>query len=166
MRVKNEPNSDIERIAIGSDHVGYKLKEDIKAYLAELGVECQDFGAYSEDRTDYPRFAEQVARSVASGEAERGILICATGVGMSIAANKIVGVRAVVCSEPYTASLSRQHNDTNVLAFGARVVGAGMARMIVEAWLNGSYERGRHAPRLEMIAQLEEERQKQKGARV
>lgn len=152
----------INRIAIGSDHIGYDLKEEIKAYLSELGIECQDFGTYSKDRTDYPRFAGQVARSVASGEAEGGILICATGVGMAIAANKVVGVRAVVCSEPYSASLSRQHNDTNVLTFGARIVGSGLARMIVEAWLSARFEGGRHAPRLTMIAELEAENRSRK----
>jgi ribose 5-phosphate isomerase B len=147
-----------KKIAIGSDHVGYDLKEDVRAYLAELGIECQDFGAFSRDRTDYPLFARQVARQVASGNADLGILICGTGVGMAIAANKIRGIRAVSCSEPYSAALSRQHNDTNILAFGARVVGTGLARMIVEAWLNASFEGGRHASRVELIREIESQR--------
>jgi ribose 5-phosphate isomerase B len=151
-----------KRVALGSDHVGYELKEAIKAYLTALGVECPDFGTDSKDRTDYPRFAEQVAQSVVSGKAERGILICGTGVGMSIAANKLPGIRAVVCSEAYSAVLSREHNDTNVLALGARVVGPGLARTIVEAWLRASYEGGRHARRLEMIAELETKRAESK----
>ena len=143
------------RIAIGSDHVGFDLKEAIKGLLEELGFEWDDFGTSTHDRTDYPLFAEKVAQAVVSGAAERGILICGTGVGMSIAANKIHGIRAVVCSEPYSARLSREHNNTNILALGARVVGLGLARTIVEAWLAGEYEGGRHAGRLEMISQLE-----------
>lgn len=147
-----------QKIAIGSDHVGYELKEDVRDYLEEIGIECQDFGAFSKDRTDYPLFARQVARYVASGKADLGILICGTGVGMAIAANKIRGIRAVSCSEPYSAALSRQHNDTNVLAFGSRVVGTGLARMIVEAWLNASFEGGRHAHRVNLIEQIESEK--------
>jgi ribose 5-phosphate isomerase B len=154
----DQGNKQPKKIAIGSDHVGYDLKEDVRAYLSELGVECEDFGAYSRERTDYPLFARQVARYVASGKADLGILICGTGVGMAIAANKIRGIRAVSCSEPYSAALSRQHNDTNVLAFGARVVGTGLARMIVEAWLKASFEGGRHARRVELIKQIESEK--------
>ena len=155
----NNDNNFPKKIAIGSDHVGYDLKEDVRAYLAELEIECQDFGAFSKERTDYPLFARQVARYVASGEADLGILICGTGVGMAIAANKIRGIRAVSCSEPYSAALSRQHNNTNILAFGARVVGTGLARMIVEAWLKAAYEGGRHSRRVEMITQIETEKQ-------
>jgi ribose 5-phosphate isomerase B len=147
-----------KRIAIGSDHVGYPLKEEIKGYLGELGYACQDFGAYATERTDYPLFAREVTSAVASGQAELGILICGTGVGMAITANKVRGIRAVVCSEPYSAMLSRQHNNTNILAMGSRVVGPELARMIVKAWLDAEYEAGRHAKRLEMISQLEEER--------
>jgi ribose 5-phosphate isomerase B len=147
-----------KRIAIGSDHVGYPLKEEIKGYLGELGYACQDFGAYATERTDYPLFANEVTSAVASGQAELGILICGTGVGMAITANKVRGIRAVVCSEPYSAMLSRQHNNTNILAMGSRVVGPELARMIVKAWLDAEYEGGRHAKRLEMISQLEEER--------
>lgn len=145
-------------LALGADHIGYDLKEAIKADLAQRGVPFHDYGAHSRDRTDYPRFAEAVARAVQTGAAAGGVLICGTGVGMAIAANKLPGIRAVNCSEPYTAALSRQHNDSNVLTLGAQVVGPGLARLIVAAWLEAEYEGGRHAPRLAMIAQLERER--------
>jgi ribose 5-phosphate isomerase B len=144
-----------KRVAIGSDHVGYPLKEEIKRYLDELGYSYQDFGAQSVERTDYPLFAKDVTASVTSNQADLGILICGTGVGMSIAANKVKGIRAVVCSEPYSAMLSRQHNNTNVLALGARVIGLELARMIVKAWLEAEFEGGRHAARVEMISQIE-----------
>lgn len=146
------------RIAIGSDHVGYPLKDEIKKYLDELGYTYQDFGAYSVDRTDYPLFAKDVTSAISAGQADLGILICGTGVGMSITANKVKGIRAVVCSEPYSAMLSRQHNNTNVLALGSRVIGPELARMIVEAWLEAEFEGGRHASRVEMISQIEAER--------
>ena len=146
------------RIAIGSDHVGYPLKEEIKKYLDELGYPCQDVGAHSTERTDYPLFARDVTEAVSSNQADLGILICGTGVGMSITANKVRGIRAVVCSEPYSAMLSRQHNDTNVLALGSRVIGPELARMIVKSWLEAEFEGGRHASRLEIISQIEEER--------
>lgn len=147
-----------KRIAIGSDHVGYPLKEEIKAYLEEIGYACQDFGTHSAERTDYPLFAREVTFAISSNQADLGILICGTGVGMSITANKVKGIRAVVCSEPYSAMLSRQHNNTNVLAIGSRVVGPELARMIVKAWLDAEFEGGRHASRLEIISQLEAER--------
>jgi ribose 5-phosphate isomerase B len=147
-----------KKIAIGSDHVGYPLKEEIKNYLNELGYAYQDFGAHSVERTDYPLFAKDVTSAVASSQADLGILICGTGVGMSITANKVRGIRAVVCSEPYSAMLSRQHNNTNVLALGSRVIGPELARMIVKAWLEAEVEGGRHANRVEMISQIEAER--------
>ena len=147
-----------KRIAIGSDHIGYPLKEDIKKYLVELGYSYEDFGTNSSERTDYPLFAKQVTSAVTSQQADLGILICGTGVGMSITANKVKGIRAVVCSEPYSALLSRQHNNTNVLTLGARVVGLEVAKMIVKAWLEAEFEGGRHAARLEIISQIESER--------
>ncbi len=147
-----------KRIAIGSDHIGYPLKEEIKKYLDELGYAYQDFGTHSSERTDYPLFARDVTSAISSGLADLGILICGTGVGMSITANKVRGIRAVVCSEPYSAMLSRQHNNTNVLALGARVIGLELARMIVKAWLDAEFEGGRHGNRLEMISQIEAER--------
>lgn len=146
----------MEKIAIGSDHVGYELKGIIIDHLHELGYEVTDFGHDSSERTDYPKYGKIVAEHVASGEYDKGILICGTGVGISISANKVKGIRAVCCSEPYSAKLSRQHNNTNVLAFGARVVGSDLAKMIVDEWLAGEYEGGRHAKRVEMLAEMEE----------
>ena len=159
----NNHQNGSKRIAIGSDHVGYSLKEEIKKYLDELGYACQDFGAHSAERTDYPLFAKDVTSAISSNQAELGILICGTGVGMSITANKVKGIRAVVCSEPYSAMLSRQHNDTNVLALGSRVIGPELARMIVKAWLEAEYEGGRHAARVDMISRIEEERWKKES---
>lgn len=141
----------MKRIAIGCDHVGFELKLHVIDHLKRRGVDVTDFGTHSEERTDYPVFAKDVARSVVSGECDGGILICGTGVGISIAANKVSGIRAVVCSEPYSALLSREHNDTNVLAFGSRVVGEDLAKMIVDAWLSGEYEGGRHQRRIDML---------------
>ena len=138
-------------IAIGCDHVGFELKTHIIDHLQKQGHSIKDFGAHSTERTDYPIFGKAVANSVANQECEKGILICGTGVGISIAANKVHGIRAVVCSEPYSALLSRQHNDTNILAFGARVVGRDLAIMIVDAWLSGEFEGGRHQNRINII---------------
>jgi ribose 5-phosphate isomerase B len=151
-------NNQTKQIAIGSDHVGYPLKEEMKKYLGELGYATRDFGAHSTQRTDYPLFAKDVTSAVSSRQADLGILICGTGVGMAITANKVRGIRAVVCSEPYSAMLSRLHNNTNVLAIGSRVVGPELARMIVKAWLEAEFEGGRHAARLDLISQIEEER--------
>ena len=126
----------MKKIAFGCDHVGIILKDDILAHLRQRGIDVVDKGAWSTERTDYPRYASAVAQAVSAGEVDGGILICGTGVGISIAANKHPGIRAVVCSEPYSAQLSRQHNNTNILAFGARVIGLELAKMIVDAWLN------------------------------
>ncbi|HAC0357703.1 TPA_asm: ribose 5-phosphate isomerase B [Listeria monocytogenes] len=145
------------KIAIGNDHVGIELKPVIVAYLQDLGHEVADFGAFSNERTDYPEYGKKVAESVAAGKSDLGILICGSGVGISIAANKVNGIRAVVCSEPYSAKLSREHNNTNILAFGSRVVGAELAKMIVQNWLDAEFEGGRHAKRVEMIARIEDE---------
>src|SRR5215217_5314534 len=154
----NNIGKPLMRIAIGSDHIGYPLKEEIKKYLDELGCPYQDFGTHSAERTDYPLFAREVTSAIALKQADLGILICGTGVGMSITANKVKGIRAVVASEPYSAMLSRQHNDTNVLTLGSRVVGLEVAKMIVKAWLEAEFEGGRHAARLEIISQIESER--------
>lgn len=145
------------RIGIGNDHVAFDLKNEIMEYLRGKGHEVIDYGTSSKERCDYPVYGKAVAESVVSGETERGILICGTGVGISLAANKIRGIRAVVCSEPYSAMLSRQHNNTNILAFGARVVGSELAKMIVDAWLEAEYEGGRHQKRIDMIKEIEEE---------
>ena len=142
-------------IAIASDHGGYALKEHIKAYLAAKGITCQDFGCETPDRCDYPVFGKAAAQAVASGQCEKGIVICTTGIGISISANKVKGIRACVCSEPYTARMSRLHNNCNVLCFGARVVGSELAKMIVDEWLNTSFEGGRHQRRVDMIMDIE-----------
>ena len=142
-------------IAIGSDHAAFALKEEIKAYLIEKGYKVQDFGAFGPERADYCDFGFQVGEAVARGECEKGVLFCGSGVGISISANKVRGIRAVVCSEPYSAKLSREHNDTNILALGARVVGIGLAKVIVDVWLGAEFEGGRHAGRIEKIARYE-----------
>ncbi len=143
------------KIAIGNDHVAVELKNHIKAYLEAKGHTVTDFGAFTAERADYPIFAEKVARSVISGECELGVLICGTGIGISMAANKLDGIRAAVCSEPYSAAMSRSHNNANIVAFGARVIGPATAEAIVDAFLGAEYEGGRHQRRVDMIAALE-----------
>ena len=143
-------------IAIGSDHAGFSLKEEIRQYLEEQGIGYMDCGTFDTKSCDYPVYGEKVARAVASGQAERGIVICGTGIGISMAANKVRGVRCAVCGDCYGAELSRLHNDANVLALGARVTGGGLARKIVEIFLNTEFEGGRHARRVELIGALEE----------
>jgi ribose 5-phosphate isomerase B len=143
------------KIAIGCDHVGIILKPTLIEHLEAKGISVIDKGAHGEQRTDYPLYAKAVADAVVSQEADLGILICGSGIGISIAANKVNGIRAVVCSEPYSAKLSRQHNNTNILAFGSRVIGAELAKMIVDEWLNARFEGDRHQKRVEMIAALE-----------
>ena len=142
------------KLAIGSDHVGFELKPVIIEYLEELGHEVTDFGPYSSERTDYPIYGKKVAEEVAAGNFDWGILICGTGVGISISANKVKSIRAVVCSEPYSARLSKEHNNTNILAFGSRVVGSELAKMIVKEWLDAKFEGGRHSKRIEMLNRI------------
>jgi ribose 5-phosphate isomerase B len=142
-------------IAIGSDHAALEFKNEIKAYLISKGHEIHDFGAFGPERVDYCDFGFSVGEAVARGECEKGLLFCGTGVGISISANKVQGIRAVVCSEPYSAKLSREHNDTNILALGSRVVGIELAKMIVDIWLDTQFEAGRHACRVEKISQYE-----------
>lgn len=144
------------KIAVGSDHVGYELKPTIIEYLKELGYEVKDFGTDSTTRTDYPIYGKKVGEVVASGEYDLGIIMCGTGVGISLAANKVPGIRAVVCSEPYSAKLSRQHNNTNILAFGSRVVGPELAKMIVKEWLDASFIGGRHERRVDELGAIED----------
>ena len=141
---------------IANDHSGIVMKQEITAFLQERGHEVVNFGTDKNESCDYPIYGEKVGRAVASGEVDRGILICGTGLGISLAANKVHGVRAVVCSEPCTARLSRQHNDANVLAFGARIVGLELAKMIVETWLAAEFEGGRHKRRVDMIMEIED----------
>lgn len=143
------------KIAIASDHVGLELKQGIINYFNDIGVEYHDFGTFTSQRCNYPEFALKAALAVTSGEFEKGLLFCGTGVGISIAANKVKGIRCVVCSEPYSASLSRRHNDTNMLAIGSRVVGLDLAIMIVQSWLSEKFEGGRHSVRVEQISQIE-----------
>jgi ribose 5-phosphate isomerase B len=144
-------------IAIGSDHAALQFKEEIKAHLIGDGYEIKDFGTFGKERVDYCDYGFRVGEAVARGECEKGIVCCGTGVGISISANKVRGVRAVVCSEPYSAKLSRQHNDTNVLALGARVIGVELAKMIAEVWLTTEFEGGRHAARVDKIGRYEHE---------
>lgn len=142
-------------IAIGSDHAGFQLKQEIINYLESKGLVYKDFGTYSCDSTDYPEYGEKVGKSVAAGECEKGILVCGTGVGISIAANKVKGVRCAACSETFSAEMSRLHNDANVIAVGARVVGVGLALKIIETFLSTAFEGGRHARRVEKIMDIE-----------
>ncbi len=144
------------KIGIANDHSGIEMKQKITAFLQERGHEVVNFGTDKNESCDYPIYGEKVGRAVAAGEVDRGILICGTGLGISLAANKVHGVRAVVCSEPCTARLSRQHNDANVLAFGARIVGLELAKMIVETWLAAEFEGGRHKRRVDMIMEIED----------
>ena len=139
------------KIAIGSDHGGFHLKEHIKQYLQARDVEVLDFGTFTEESVDYPDIAEKVGRAVAAGEPKRGILICGTGIGISIAANRHPGIRAALCATELQARLSRQHNNANVLCLGARIIGVELAQAIVEAFLDGSFEGGRHQRRIDMI---------------
>ncbi|MDO4604349.1 ribose 5-phosphate isomerase B [Helcococcus sueciensis] len=147
------------KLAIGCDHVALDLKKEIIEYVESLGHEIEDLGPFTDERTDYPIYGQKVAKAVANKEYDRGILICGTGVGISIAANKVKGIRAVCCSEPYSAKLSREHNDSNILAFGARVIGSELAKMIVKEWLDAEYEGGRHQRRIDMLAEIEEKGQ-------
>src|SRR5262249_1990999 len=142
-------------IVLGSDHAGVQLKAAIGQLLRERGLEVEDLGAHDETSCDYPDYAEKVGRAVASGRAERGVLICGTGVGISISANKIAGVRAALCGDTFSARMSREHNDANVLCLGARVVGTGLALDIVTTWLGAEFEGGRHQRRIDKIAALE-----------
>ena len=142
-------------IALASDHTALELKAAIKELLDEMGLEYKDFGTYTPESCDYPIFGARAAKAVASGECDRGIVICGTGVGISLAANKIPGIPCVVCSETYSAELSRMHNDSNMLAFGARVVGPELAKMITKMWLETAFEGGRHQRRVDMLAALD-----------
>jgi len=144
------------RVAIGSDHGGYNLKEEIKNLLTENNIEFQDFGTHSAESVDYPDIAKKVCDVVVSKECERGILICGTGIGIGIAANKIKGIRAALCHDVFSAQMTREHNDANILTMGERVIGPGLARMIVSTWLSTDFIGGRHARRVEKISLLEE----------
>lgn len=143
------------KIVIGNDHTAVEMKREISAYLQEKGYEIVNVGTDETSSCDYPVYGEKVGRAVANGEADLGIAICGTGVGISLAVNKVKGTRCCVCSEPYSAKLSRMHNNSNVLAFGARVIGIEMAKMIVDAWLDAEFEGGRHQRRVDMVMEIE-----------
>ena len=144
------------KIGMACDHGAYTYKEEIKQMLIDEGHEVVDCGCHDTNSVDYPDMAKVCADLVVNKEVDKGIVICGTGVGISLAANKVNGIRCVTCSEPYSALLSRQHNNTNMLAFGARVVGIELAKMIVDAWLSGEYEGGRHQVRIDMLKEIEE----------
>ena len=143
------------KLALGCDHGGYPLMQEVKKHLEEKGIEYTDFGTYSEESCDYPDFAEKAADAVKSGACDFGILVCGTGIGISIAANKIHGIRAALCSDSYSAEMTRRHNNANMLAMGARVIGAGQALKIVDTFLSTDFEGGRHERRIQKITELE-----------
>ncbi|WP_413364744.1 ribose 5-phosphate isomerase B [Lysinibacillus sp. 3P01SB] len=143
------------KIAISSDHGGNNLRREIMALLDELNISYEDFGPTTNDSVDYPDYAKPVAEKVAAGEFDRGILICGTGIGISIAANKVKGVRCALVHDVFSAKATRSHNDSNVLAMGERVIGPGLAREIVMTWLDTEFEGGRHTKRIEKISELE-----------
>ncbi len=143
-------------IAIGADHGGFELKEHIKKHLDELGVEYKDYGTYSEDSVDYPDCAAPVCRAVQNNDADKGILICGTGIGISMAANKHKGIRAALCSDVYSAKMTKVHNNANVICLGGRVIGRELAFMIVDAWLEAEFEGGRHQARIDKIHMIED----------
>ncbi len=142
-------------IAIGSDHGGFSLKQEIMKHLTARGIEFKDYGTYTTDSCDYPVYGEAVAKAVVSGEADKGILICGTGIGISISANKVKGIRAALCGDCFSAEFTRRHNDANILAMGERVVGPGLACKIVDAFLDTEFEGGRHARRVAMLQDIE-----------
>ncbi|MCL2571176.1 MAG: ribose 5-phosphate isomerase B [Defluviitaleaceae bacterium] len=142
------------KIVMGSDHTGFHMKKELAAFITNLGHEVEDVGTYNEEKAEYPTYGQAAAKKVADNKADRAILICGTGFGISLAANSVRGVRCVNCTEPYTALLSRLHNNANALAIGARVIGIELAKMIVETWLNAEFEGGRHATRVDMITAM------------
>ena len=147
------------KIGIGNDHAGVEMKKEIMAFLEAKGHEVVNYGTDSTESYPYPVAGYTVGKAVANGEVDCAVLICGTGIGISLAANKVHGVRAAVCSEPYSARLSKQHNNANIICFGARVIGTDMAKMIVEEWLNAEHMGGRHQQRVDMITEIEETQQ-------
>jgi RpiB/LacA/LacB family sugar-phosphate isomerase len=153
----------MEKIAIASDHAGKELKDDIKVFLREMGYEPLDMGADGEESVDYPDYGFPVAEKVSSGEIGKAVLICATGIGMSIVANKFAGVRAALASDTYTAQMAKEHNDANILVVGGRMIAKPLAREMVRIWLTTKFAAGRHQRRLDKIREIEEGRLKGKG---
>ncbi|MEE0780265.1 MAG: ribose 5-phosphate isomerase B [Sellimonas sp.] len=143
------------KIGIANDHASVEMKQQVVAYLKEKGYDVVNYGTDSTESCDYPVYGEKIGHAVVSGEVDFGIAICGTGLGISLAANKVHGIRAAVCSEPYTARLSRQHNDANILAFGSRVIGIELAKMIIDEFLGAEFEGGRHQRRVDMIMDVE-----------
>ena len=143
-------------VALGADHAGWELKESLKAWLIDQGHQVLDFGTHSPDSVDYPDYAAQVGESVAVGKVDRGVLVCGTGIGMAITANKVPGVRAAVCGDTFTARMSREHNDVNVLCLGARLTGRDLGREILEIWLDSTFAGDRHARRVGKITAMEQ----------
>jgi len=143
------------KIGIGNDHTAVELKKTIKEHLLNKNYEVIDYGTDSTESSDYPVFGKKVAEAVISKEVDLGIILCGTGVGISLAANKVKGIRAVVCSEPYSARMAKEHNDANILSLGARVVGSELAKMIVDQWLEAEFSGGRHQKRVDMIIDIE-----------
>ena len=143
------------KIVIGSDHGGIHLKEVLKQHLAERGIEVHDAGTYTEESCDYPDIALQVCREITEGKAERGVLVCGTGIGMSMAANKVKGIRAALCGDVFSATMSREHNNANVICLGERVLGSGLAVCILDAWLDTEFAGGRHERRVSKIMDIE-----------
>ena len=143
------------KIAMGADHGGYSLKEVVKKHLVEAGHEVLDLGTHDTESCNYPVYAEKVAYAVADKDADLGVLICGTGIGMSIAANKVKGIRAAAVSDCFTAQATREHNDSNIICLGERIVGPGLAMRIVDTWLEASFQGGRHQTRVDMINELE-----------
>ena len=143
------------KIGIANDHASVEMKQQVVAYLKEKGYEVVNYGTDSTESCDYPVYGEKIGHAVVSGEVDFGIAICGTGLGISLAANKVHGIRAAVCSEPYTARLSRQHNNANILAFGSRVIGIELAKMIIDEFLGAEFEGGRHQRRVDMIMDVE-----------
>ncbi len=144
------------KIVIGNDHAAVEMKQEIMQYLTEKGHEVINVGTDTHESYDYPKAGYQVGKMVADGEADFGIAICGTGIGISLAANKVKGIRAFACSDPYSAAMAKRHNNANVLCFGARVVGSELAKMIVDSYLNAEFEGGRHQRRVDLIMDIEE----------
>lgn len=143
------------KVTIGSDHGGYNLKEEIKSLLQEMQIEFNDVGTYQAEAIDYPEVSSKVAKSVLQGEADKGIIVCGTGIGVSIAANKFKGIRAALCNDVFSAQMAAEHNNANIITLGERVVGAGLAKMIVKTWLTTEFAGGRHERRVNQITDLE-----------
>lgn len=145
----------MNKLAIASDHAGFELKENVVAYLRAKGVEFEDYGPVNSDRVDYPDYGIQVAKAILDKKVERGIVICGTGVGMSIVVNRFPGIRGALCSDLFTTKMCREHNDSNILIMGARVIGMGLAEEIVKTWLETPFEGGRHQKRLDKIEEID-----------